>query len=90
MVASLAIYLGVPNSMDTSDRRIMLVIFIVPFASLLYCALVVGAMLMLPIVKVHPLVSGGIAALIPLVLGATLWLVTSAQAYARPKSLPKT
>ena len=72
--------------MDTSDKRIMMVLYGVPFASLIYCALVVGSMLSFPTLREHPLLSGGIAALIPLVVGASIWIGASAQAYAKARN----
>ncbi|MGC1309790.1 MAG: hypothetical protein WA885_21405 [Phormidesmis sp.] len=49
-------------------------ILLVPFAALLYCAIVIGTLLIVPAAKSYPLVFGGIFALIPLVTGAAIWV----------------
>ena len=49
-------------------------ICIVPFAALIYCGIVIGALLAIPFVKEHSFIFGGIFALIPLVTGATIWI----------------
>lgn len=59
---------------ESNERLMIILICAVPFAALLYCAFVVGTMLSLPAAKAHPLISGGIFALIPLVTGASIWI----------------
>ncbi|MEL6159953.1 MAG: hypothetical protein AAFQ40_10850 [Cyanobacteria bacterium J06623_5] len=59
---------------ESNERLMIFLICAVPFAALIYCALVVGTMLSLPTAKAHPLVFGGIFALIPLVTGASIWI----------------
>ncbi|MEM8807193.1 MAG: hypothetical protein AAGF01_14315 [Cyanobacteria bacterium P01_G01_bin.38] len=69
--------------MDSSDRSIIITLLVIPFAGLLYCGLVIGSMLSFPVLREHPLLSGGVAALIPLTTGALIWLSASARAYRR-------
>lgn len=58
-----------------SDERLMIILICgVPFAALLYCAIVVGTLLSVPFVRNHSLIFGGIFALIPLVTGASIWI----------------
>ena len=59
---------------ESNERLMILLICIVPFAALLYCALVIGTLLSVPFVKNHSLIFGGIFALIPLVTGASIWV----------------
>lgn len=67
--------------MNDSERRMILIICLIPFGGLLYCGLVIGSMLSFALAREHPLISGGIAALIPLVVGASIWIGGSARAY---------
>ena len=71
--------------MDTSDRTILIALLVIPFAGLLYCGLVIGSMLAFPILRAHPLLSGGISALIPLTVGAIIWIGASARAYKQSR-----
>ena len=59
---------------EYNERLMILLICIVPFAALLYCALVIGTLLSVPFVRDHSLIFGGIFALIPLVTGASIWV----------------
>jgi hypothetical protein len=52
----------------------IILICAVPFAALLYCALVMGTIFSIPAAKAHPLIFGGIFALIPLITGASIWI----------------
>ena len=52
----------------------IILICVVPFAALTYCALVIGTMLSVPYARNHSLIFGGIFALIPLVTGAAFWV----------------
>ena len=52
----------------------IILICVVPFAALLYCAIVIGSLLSAPFVKNHAIIFGGIFALIPLVTGASIWI----------------
>ena len=52
----------------------LLIICGIPFAALLYCALVIGSLLAVPGVKAQAFFFGGLFALIPLVVGAALWI----------------
>ena len=60
--------------LESNDRLMIALICLVPFAALLYCAIVIGTLLSVPAAKAHPLTSGGIFALIPLVTGAAFWV----------------
>lgn len=62
------------SSIESDERLTILLICLVPFAALLYCALVIGTLFSVPFVKNHSLVFGGIFALIPLVTGASIWI----------------
>ena len=59
---------------ESDDRLMIVLICLVPFAALLYCGIVIGTLLSVPVAKAYPLVSGGIFALIPLVTGAAFWV----------------
>ncbi len=59
---------------ESNDRLMIILICAVPFAALLYCGLVMGTLLSFPAARAHPLVFGGIFALIPLVTGAAIWV----------------
>lgn len=59
---------------ESNDRLMIILICAVPFAALLYCGLVMGTLLQFPAAKTHPLLFGGIFALIPLVTGAAIWV----------------
>lgn len=59
---------------ESNDRLMIILICIVPFAALLYCGLVIGTLITVPVAKAHPLIAGGIFALIPLVTGAAFWV----------------
>ena len=59
---------------ESNDRLMIILICAVPFAALLYCGIVIGTLLTLPVAKAYPLVTGGIFALIPLVTGAAFWV----------------
>ena len=52
----------------------IILICVVPFAALLYCALVMGALVTIPFVKNNAIIFGGIFGLIPLVTGASIWI----------------
>ncbi|EDX87890.1 hypothetical protein S7335_5603 [Synechococcus sp. PCC 7335] len=62
------------SSIESNERLMIFLICVVPFAALLYCALVIGSLLSIPFVKSHSLIFGGIFALTPLVIGASLWV----------------
>ncbi|MEL7071643.1 MAG: hypothetical protein AAFV85_16495 [Cyanobacteria bacterium J06634_6] len=62
------------KSIESNEKLMILLICGVPFAALLYCAVVIGTMLTFPFVKQHAFIFGGIAGLIPLVTGATIWI----------------
>ncbi|NJM96564.1 MAG: hypothetical protein HC800_04595 [Phormidesmis sp. RL_2_1] len=59
---------------ESNDRLMIILICAVPFAALSYCGLVMASLIAIPEVKQYPLVFGGIFALIPLVLGAAIWI----------------
>lgn len=59
---------------ESNDSLMTTLILAVPFAALLYCGLVVGALLLVPAAKTYPLIFGGVSALIPLVTGAAIWV----------------
>lgn len=61
-------------SLESNDRAMIWLLCGVPFAALLYCGLVIGTMVSLPFAKSHALIFGGIFALIPLVVGAAIWI----------------
>ena len=61
-------------SIESNERLMIWLICGVPFAALLYCAMVVGTMVSVPFANAHPLIFGGIFALIPLVTGAAIWI----------------
>ncbi|MGB7087791.1 MAG: hypothetical protein WBD47_19695 [Phormidesmis sp.] len=61
-------------SLESNERLMIILICLVPFAALLYCASVFGILLSIPSAKNHPLLFGGIFALIPLVTGTTFWV----------------
>lgn len=61
-------------SIESNERLMIILICVVPFAALLYCAVVVGTLLSVPFVRNHALIFGGIFALIPLVTGASIWI----------------
>lgn len=61
-------------SFESNERLMIVLICVVPFAALLYCALVIGTLLSVPYVKTHSFIFGGIFALIPLVTGAAIWI----------------
>lgn len=62
------------KSIESNETLMILLICGVPFAALLYCAVVIGTMITFPFVKAHALAFGGVAALIPLVTGAAIWI----------------
>jgi len=62
------------SSIESNERLMIILICVVPFAALLYCAVVIGALLAIPFVKTHAIIFGGIFALIPLVTGAAIWI----------------
>ena len=59
---------------ESDDQLMTWLILIVPFAALVYCAVAIGTLLAVPAAKDYPLISGGIFALIPLLVGATIWV----------------
>ncbi|NEQ53758.1 MAG: hypothetical protein F6K11_27105 [Leptolyngbya sp. SIO3F4] len=61
-------------SIESNERLMLIIICAIPFAALLYCALVFATVLTLPAAQTYPLIFGGIFALIPLVIGATIWV----------------
>ncbi len=62
------------SSIESNERLMIFLICIVPFAALLYCALVIGTLLSVPFARNHSLIFGGVFALIPLVTGASIWV----------------
>ena len=62
------------SPIESNERLMIFLICIVPFAALLYCAVVIGTLLSVPFVRNHSLIFGGIFALIPLVTGASIWV----------------
>ena len=62
------------SSIESNERLMLLIICAIPFAALLYCGLVFAIVFTVPAAKTHPLLFGGIFALIPLVTGAAIWI----------------
>lgn len=62
------------SSVESNERLMIFLICVVPFAALLYCGLVIGALISVPFVRNHAFVFGGIFGLIPLVAGAAIWI----------------
>lgn len=61
-------------SVESNERLMLKLILLVPFAALVYCGIVIGTMVTIPYAKNHALIFGGIFALIPLVVGASIWI----------------
>ncbi|MEM9156661.1 MAG: hypothetical protein AAGB13_16790 [Cyanobacteria bacterium P01_F01_bin.33] len=71
--------------MRLSERSTVIALLALPFVGLLYCGLVVAAMLSFPILRAHPLLSGSATAMIPLTIAASIWLIASAKAYRKSR-----
>ena len=71
--------------MKFSEQSTIVALLVLPFGGLLYSGVVMGAMVSFPILRNHPLCSGGVVALTPLAIAASLWWLASAKAYARSR-----
>ena len=64
-----------------SDDKFALLVIGIPLVGLLYCGLGITVMVSSPVVRDHPLISGGIFILIPFLTAASIWIRASAKAY---------
>jgi|GEM_PF-1195958 len=68
--------------MMDADTKFALLVIGLPLGGLVYCALGIALMIFSPTVREHPLVSGMLFLLIPLVIAASIWIRASAKAYS--------
>lgn len=71
--------------MKGSERSTVIALMVLPFGGLLYSALAIGAMVAFPVLRSHPLLSGGVVAMTPLAIAAATWWITSARAYRKSR-----
>ena len=58
----------------TPDEKQTLIILAIPIVGLVYCGIVIGSMLTFPTLRDHAPLAGGIAVMIPLTVGVSLWI----------------
>ena len=64
--------------MNADDRYIATLLGI-PIIGLLYCCMVIGAMLTFPVLRAHAPWVGGIVVFIPLAIGVAIWISPSSK-----------
>lgn len=63
------------------DTKFALLVLGLPFLGLLYCAVIMAFMIMSPVGREHPILTGAIVSAVPFVLAASIWIRASAKAY---------
>ena len=58
----------------TPDEKQTFIILAIPIVGLVYCAIVIGSMLAFPTLRNHAPWVGGIAVVLPLIVGVSLWI----------------
>jgi hypothetical protein len=66
-----------------SDTKFVLLVMGLPIAGLIYCGIGIAVIANSEIIRQHALISGALFLLIPLTIGATIWLKASAKAYKK-------
>lgn len=62
------------------DTKFALLIIGVPFIGLLYCAFMVGFIMLSPSAQNHPIITGTIFALVPSIISGAIWFFSSLKA----------
>lgn len=58
----------------TPDEKQTFIILAIPIAGLVYCGIVIGSMLAFPTLRDHAPLAGGLAVILPLIVGVSLWI----------------
>ena len=57
-----------------ADEKQTFIILSIPIVGLVYCGIVIGSMLAFPTMRNHAPLAAGIAVMLPLIIGAALWI----------------
>ena len=58
----------------TPDEKQTFIMLAIPIIGLVYCGIIIGSMLAFPTLRNHAPVVGGLAVILPLIVGASLWI----------------
>lgn len=59
--------------MNANDKE-TLIILAIPIVGLVYCGIVIGSMIASPTLRNHAPLAAGIAVMLPLIVGVSLWI----------------
>jgi len=66
-----------------SDTKFVLLVMGLPIAGLIYCGIGIAIIANSETVREHAFISGALFLLVPLTIGAVIWLKASAKAYQK-------
>jgi hypothetical protein len=68
------------------DTRFALLVIGLPFVGLLYCGIIIAFLVASSFGRTHPILVGGVSAVVPFGLAASIWIRASAKAYQKKSS----
>jgi len=65
------------------DVKFALLVIGLPFLGLLYCGVIIAFLIMSPLGRSHPIITGAGFAFVPFSFAASIWIRASAKAYQK-------
>lgn len=81
-IAILVIY-PIDYLLMDKDTKFALLVIGLPFLGLLYCTIIVAFLIMSPLGREHPILTGAAFAFVPFSFAASIWIRASAKAYQK-------